>query len=504
MKSSRIYLLLVVILLILATAVLAQQGPMGPQGVQGPPGMTGPQGTVGPQGPQGNTGPPGPQGSTGPPGPPGSGGGSANLPQFIYAQPFIQSNPTDPLHAAFKQCPAQNWSSGMSISVGTTQITDTNGNIEVGRTAGTASSGIHPAWNPNYLGITADGTGSWINIRLGVVSSTPCIVVATPGNYPSPTPLFVGVGGPNATQELMLYPGAKVSFVGTGKGAAGIVVANKGSVIGSNSQNGGSVTGRLGTLDAVVESWSGFTNSALGITNTSTPNMDVQGIYIGAGGATVNKAVLWVAGVEGQGSFQNLSVALGGANQTAILVDDTNQQWNALLFHNVWILGNHLTGLNGIGYDIECNQNSSGGSQSLQIIGGAIVDFAGTTPVWLKVNGTAAGPCKSVLDLGTYFETSNQTPGTGIGISLNYATDFEAYGIELNGGPRLAQAVNITGDGMVTVKGFCYANACGNGTQVINNHITNKIVTGNGAFTYDYTPTSGANIPPVIDGARPQ
>jgi len=425
----------------------------------------------------------------------------------IDAYPFTQSNASDPLHAAFAQCPAEGWKASMQITAGSTKITDSNGNMEVAKTSGTASSGVRPAWNANYLGTTADGTASWINAGKGVVSSLPCIVVATPGNYPSPTTLFVGVGGPNATQELMTFPGAKVTFTGSGKGAAGIVVANKGSLIGLNSQNGGSVTGKSGArLDAVVESWCGFANSALGMNQPSVgcPNMDVQGQYIGAGGATINKAVVWIAGVEGQLSFQNNSVALGGANQIAILTDDTNQQWNALIYHNIWILGNHNTGVNGIGYEFRCNQFSQGGSQSAQIIGGAVVDFAGTNPVWIDVNGTPNGPCKSILDLGTYIETSNQSPGTGIGINLNNADDFEAFGVHLNGGPRLAQAVKVSGTGKVHVSGYCSGNVCGSGTQVINNTTTGKIVYGRGSFSYDYTPVGPNYIPPIYDGAKPQ
>src|SRR5215472_7734195 len=165
----------------------------------------------------------------------------------------------------------------MAISSGNTKITDPNGNMEVGKQTGVAAASA-PLWNRAYLGITADGSGSWINAGTGVVSSVPCTVVATPGYYPSPKTLFVGVGGPNATQELLTFPGAKIRFTGSlGRGGAGIVVANKGSVTGLNSQNGASIDGQGTQLDAITESWCGFANSALGMNQPSCPNMDVQG-----------------------------------------------------------------------------------------------------------------------------------------------------------------------------------------------------------------------------------
>jgi len=231
--------------------------------------------------------------------------------------------------------------------------------------------------------------------------------------------------------------------------------------------------------------------------------MDLENISINPGSATLNKAVLWVAGTEGQGTFRNLQVVIKGTGETGILVDDTNQQWNALLFDNVWVqVGTHGTdGINAIGYDFECGLHQSGGSQSAQVIGGAIVDFAGTTPVFLKVNGTSGGPCKGISIVGPYVETSNQTAGDGIGFSVNNGEDVEISGVELNGGPKLASAVQVSGSGKVHASGYCYSNACGSGTNLINNTTTGYALATSGAFDYSYTSDSSNNTPPTYDGA---
>lgn len=425
----------------------------------------------------------------------------AALPNVIYAQPYIATDGGDPLHAAFADCPKIGRTNGMQIKVGT-GITDPNGNLEIGLTAGNASSSS-PNWPPagKFGQVTQDGSGSWKSAGLSAAAASPCTVIATYGNYTLPSDLILGVGGPNSTEVLVMYPGAGIKVTGgQGHGHAGIVVANKGAVTGVMSQNSGSISGQSGaSLSAIVESWCGFAKEGLGI-NLSCPNMDVENIYIGAGSAKLDKAVLWTGGVQGQGNFSDLAIALGSANQVGVLVDDPFQQWNALLFKNNWILGNHETGVNGVGYRFRCGYGASGGSQAAQIVGGAIVDFAGTNPIWIDVDGASSGtPCKSILVAGQYLETSNQQAGTGIGLNIKNAVDFEAYGINANGGPRLDALVKVSGSGSVRVKGYCFGNVCnGSSTKMIQNTITGYTDTGKGDFDYTYTPGPGKGV--AFDG----
>jgi hypothetical protein len=439
----------------------------------------------------------------------------------IYAVPNTSGNP---LADAFKKCPTLGWSSGMSVSSGTTQITDSNGNIQVGFTGGTAGSGNHPVWNQSFAQKTNDANGVvWINAGPGAIANSPCTVIAPPGTYNIASALLIGVGGPNATEELKLLPGAAVKVNATGPGQAGIVIGNKGSLIGLNSENGGSVSGQSGkTIDAVVESWVGFSHSALGLTSTNNPNMDVEGISISSGSATINQGVLWVAGVEGQGLYENLFISAVSEGTTAVMVDDTNLEYNAVLFLNVWIGAGQNKNNTGIGYDIECGtqtQNLPGGD-SLQIIGGAIVDFGGANtggqllPEYLKIHGNNGHNCQSVVMIGTYFETTGCVGGTtqspqtcaggtatsniahsgGTGIDLQNVTDFEAYSIDLNGGQSFGGGAMVirSGSNGIHLQGNC-RNGCNASDPMITTPVgtTTAGLPGHGGyFDYDYY-TSG-------------
>jgi hypothetical protein len=67
-----------ILLLTLAFAGAACEGPTGPEGPMGPGGQAGPPGQTGPAGPPGPAGPQGPMGPAGPAGPPGPAGGGAS------------------------------------------------------------------------------------------------------------------------------------------------------------------------------------------------------------------------------------------------------------------------------------------------------------------------------------------------------------------------------------------------------------------------------------------
>ena len=427
-----------------------------------------------------------------------------DLANIFYA---IPSSSGDPLGTAFAKCPNQGWTAGQTINVGTTQITDNKGDIEIGKTSGTAG-GSTPAWSTSpctFGAITTDGTGSWFCVGPGAIASSPCTVIAPPGTFNIAHPLLIGQGGSSSDERLLLEAGASVKVNATGSGEAGIIIGNRGKLEGAGTQNS-SVTLQSGkTVDAVVESWQGFTHSAMGLSTTTAANMDVENIELGAGSGTINQAVLWVAGTEGQGTFKNMIVGIPGANETAIRVDDTNQQWNALIFDNIWVesLGHGTPfGQDGIGYDIECGHPGNGslvGGQSLQIIGGAVVDFSGTVPTWIKINGVSNHKCNGISVIGTYIETSNQTAGDGTGISINFANDVNITGVFLNGGPKLANGITIANSNQIHVQGACGGQCNQTSSSLISNTDTGYTNGSNGAFDYYYTSSSAA-VPPTFDG----
>ena len=75
----------------------------------------------------------------------------------------------------FSVAPLPTWTASTPETKGTSRIVDSHGNVEVATTSGTTggSSTGAPSWNTAVGGSTTDGTVTWINAGVSLISALP-------------------------------------------------------------------------------------------------------------------------------------------------------------------------------------------------------------------------------------------------------------------------------------------------------------------------------------------
>lgn len=447
---------------------------------------------------------------------PGTGGGGVNTPTQvgnpglynssaaivsaigaeINIRPYISSNPSDPLQAALGACPQITWVASTSESVGN-MVADSNGDTEyVEACSGscTTKTGTHPTWPTSAIANvgtqTIDNSGAnqvtWEMIALGKYTpSGPCTVIGNSNDtYPIPNAVIISTG---TAPVYLVDHGADYNCTETGgNGHACIVEGNLGHIVGngqgSASDGVGIGNGASTSLDSDVEGLGGYldrlpTNP---ITNFKQTGFDIRNIDVLPGGSAINKAALWIPGVEGQGRASRMYVGGGGPSGiTDVLVDDTVQSWNGIHLDDLWV------GMAGaaIGIDVECGTH---GGSGMVMSGDWIVDPSNNSATWIKVNGSGSANCVNGHILAPYLEGAAGSSGTGL--LLNDAQSWTTTAMQCLSGTE-TNCVSITGlEADLHVDGFN-----GNATNAVNDTDYGYTNTSQGSFVYA-PPVNGATL----------
>lgn len=401
------------------------------------------------------------------------------------------------LAAAIAKCPQVAWQANHAYSL-QDAIVDSNGNTQIVTTAGTSGTPDPPTWATTLAATTADGTGTLVWKVLANTAGAPsqnCTVIIDPQQL-NAAPNAILLGATTKYSVTLLSMGGGVNCTDTGgAGHSCIVVGNNGHLIGPAGQ-GNPATQRgfvvvapsTASIDAEVESYSGYLASVLGLKNQQA-NFDVENVNVTSNAsATINKAVFWESSIDGEGYVSNSYIGDGPAGAISLLVDDkptgtaVTGLWNNLTFNNVWV----AMGADAYAVKVVC---SSLGGINFVWTGGAVSD--GTTSNaagMMTFVGTGSNICSGFLLNGLYAES--KTGQTGDFLQLTDVTNFVAHAANFNGGPALTNCVSISGTAanldQVHIDGRSTAGQC---TNVVNNAVTGNLLTytTNGAFKYDWS-----------------
>lgn len=355
--------------------------------------------------------------------------------------------------------------------------------------------------------------------------NTACTVYADPGQtYSISTPLVIG----SATKpETLVCNGARLNCTGVAGGDC-VDIAEKGQFRGMVAANGSANTG------CVISSSSTAVLTSL-VHNNNTTNQagfDLENVLLSpSGSSTISEGELWMDSVDGFATVRDVNFTappVGGSAYNALcsaagtpfpcctgsgtgtcttnsgvqwLVDDGpagaggSRYWNDITADRVGLACGGANG--GIGLDV-VSQN--GGGSNLTLLGGAIVDCAGSNPEVYIAGSTSSIENRNVGLLGTYIESygSGGNTKTGDLATIKNSESVHLYNVNFHeAGGTATNCVHLLPDtqdfeftGNARASGIC--------TNVVRNDIDSYVNTSLGSISYHYPGTNGAGT--VFDG----
>ena len=337
----------------------------------------------------------------------------------------------------------------------------------------------------------------------GSTPSAMCTVEADPGQtYSVPSALIIG--SDIHPQTLLCMGGTITCTDRRGQGHACLVIHDKGHLKAPTGQGGPAAnqgclvtSNSTANIDSLVESYAAYEADLPTPVKYQQTNFDIEGISITPNpNMRLNKAVFWLSAIDGDAYISNVYVGAGPNGATGVLVDDAPTgsgfygiYWNNINFIDVWVGMRSGNAFDAIGVDVHC---TSGGGINLTWIGGAIVDGGSPTRSHMNIDGhLSRANCVGVLLDDPYFESYRGESNTNTDyIDLNGVDSVVGHSLIFNGGPGLANCVNIknTAVDQIHVDGRAMSGTrC---TNVINNAINNYQDTTQGAFDYTYSYTN--------------